>query len=152
MIGYSPMFSAVVVRIFTFRCEIWTMSDTHSENEMALQRYAGRRVQRFPKRSPNSISFLCLGLVRLAAYVCVKKQLFILTILKMGVTNVIRQIVEARTETYENENGSHVTNSFSSPYYDILNTCSKFGLLSTVMSMIGEMKPQMAQTPSTNLV
>ena len=56
----NVIYWAVVVPILTFGCELWCISDNDYDNIMAFQRFCGRRVQRFPSRSPNATSFFGL--------------------------------------------------------------------------------------------
>ena len=71
-------------------------SEKDDELLLAFQRYAGRRVQRFPQRLPNSSSFFGLGWIKLPSYIQVKKLLFILSILKMEPQNTVKKIFELR--------------------------------------------------------
>ena len=83
------IFWQVVVPMVTFGSE---------DNELLLtfQRYAGKRVQRFPYRTPNFSSFYGIGWLKLTTYIKVKKMLFVLTILNMESDFIIREIFESR--------------------------------------------------------
>ena len=94
------IFWQVVVPTITFGCEVWVPTDKDEELFLALQRYAGKRVQRFPQRAPNSISFYGLGWLKLTSYINVKKLLFVLTILKMVPDNALRRIFESRLKAF----------------------------------------------------
>ena len=96
----NTIFWAVIVPILTFGCEICTLSEDDKENLHAFQRYAGRRIQRFPFRSPNSTAFYGLGWPRLTTYIMVKKLLFLRTILVMDPGSVIYRILKIRLESY----------------------------------------------------
>ena len=90
----NSIFWHVMVPMITFGSEVWVSSQEDEELLLTFQRYAGRRVQRFPYRSPNSTSFYGLGWLKLTTYIKVKKLLFVLTIIKMEVDFVIRKIFE----------------------------------------------------------
>ena len=70
------IFWSVVMPILTFGSEIWILSDKDHENLQNFQRYAGRRVQRFPQRSPNMTSFFGLGWIKINTYIMIKKGTF----------------------------------------------------------------------------
>ena len=55
------IFWTIVISTVTFGCEIWHVGDSDLEKLQCFQLYAGRRVQRFPKRSPDSLSYYGLG-------------------------------------------------------------------------------------------
>ena len=84
------IFCKVVVPTITFGCEVWVLTDKDDELILAFQRYAGKRVQRFPQRAPTSSSFYGLGWLKLTSYINIKKLLFVLTILKMVPENPLR--------------------------------------------------------------
>ena len=75
----NKVFWSVVVPTLLFGCELWVLSDKDKDNILAFQRYAGRRIQRFPQRSPNASSYFGLGWMKLTTYVSAKKALFIMT-------------------------------------------------------------------------
>ena len=84
------IFWTIVVPTLTFGCELWTVGDEDCDRLQAFQRYASRRLQRFPLRSPSSSSYFGLGWLRLDTLVQVKKLLFLLTFLGLSEDNVIR--------------------------------------------------------------
>ena len=96
MASCNLIFWMVIVPIITFGSEIWVLSDKDYENLVAFQRFAGRRFQRFPYRSPNGSIFAAMGWARITTYIYIKKLLFILTILRMGAGNVIYDIFKKR--------------------------------------------------------
>ena len=59
------IFWAIAMPIITFGSEIWNISDKDLEKLQNLQRYAGRRVQRFSKCSPSCSSYFGLGWIRI---------------------------------------------------------------------------------------
>ena len=135
MTSCNLIYWAVVVPIVSFGCELWTLSERDSENLMSFQRYAGRRVQRFPKRSPSTTSSYGLGWIRLTTYILIKKLLFILTILKMDQTNLIRKVFGLRIDAYFTNVELGRSNPYKSPTFEALNACNKLGLLDVVRSM-----------------
>ena len=99
----NAIFWQVVVPTVTFGSEVWVGNDKDDELLLAFQRYAGRRIQRFPQRAPNSTSYLGLGWLKLTSYIKVKKLLFVRSILKMDPRNVIRVIFVKRLSKYESD-------------------------------------------------
>ena len=77
----SLLFWSLIVPIVTFSSELWVLKDRDLEVIDKFQRYAGRRVQRFPLFSPNETSFAPLGWMRLENFIYVKKMLFVRSIL-----------------------------------------------------------------------
>ena len=90
------IFWQVVVPTVTFGSEVWICSEKDGELLLNVQRYAGRKVQRFPQRSPNASSFYGLGWLKLTFYVKVKKLLFILSIIRMHPENMLRIVFKTR--------------------------------------------------------
>ena len=85
----NRIFWQVVVPTVTFGSEVWVNSKKDEELLLTFQRYAGRRVQRFPQRAPNSSSFYGLGWLKLNTYIKVKKPI-------LDHRNVIRKSSESR--------------------------------------------------------
>ena len=73
MMTCNRIFWQVVDPTVTFGREVWVNSEKDEELLLTFQRYAGRRVQRFPQRAPNSSSFYGLGWLKLTMYIKVKK-------------------------------------------------------------------------------
>ena len=92
------IFWTIVVPTLTFGSEIWCIKDKEVELLQSFQRYAGRRVQRFPKRSPKSTCYFGLGWMRIETYIQVKKLLFLLTIISMDNDNRIKIIFNERVK------------------------------------------------------
>ena len=53
----GKLFWAMVVPITTFASELWVLTDDDIKLLEEFQRYAGRRIQRFPIGSPNETSY-----------------------------------------------------------------------------------------------
>ena len=57
LLQLSVIFWQIVVPTVTFGSEVWVCSDNDNKLLLSFQRYAGRRVQRFPFRAPNASSY-----------------------------------------------------------------------------------------------
>ena len=119
--------------IITFGSEIWMVSDKDIDNLQNFQRYAGSRVQRFPKRSPSCSSYYGLGWIRIDTYVQIKKLLFILTLIRMEVDNRLRIVFNERVMQYINSNELGRNNEYNSPIFEMLNVAARFGLLQNIL-------------------
>ena len=97
----NSIFWVIVMPIITFRSEIWQLTDGDIDKLQAFQRYAGRRIQRFPQRSPSSSSYYGLGWVRMETYIYVKKLL--LTMIGMENTHRVKMVLKARLKVYLND-------------------------------------------------
>ena len=131
----STIFWQVVVPTTTFGSEVWVCSDNDNEMLLSFQRYAGRRVQRFPFRAPNSSSFYGLGWLKLTSYINVKKLLFILTILKMDQVCALRRILTYRMQMYIKDKERCRENVHRSPVFDIFNIAIMYGLFEVIKDM-----------------
>ena len=132
----NVIFWQVVVPTVTFGSEVWVNSDCDKEHILSFQRYAGRRIQRFPHRAPNASSFYGLGWLKLTSYIMVKKLLFVLTVIRMDQDSVLRRILECRLCTFIEKRDSCRNNSTRSPIFDILNVAITFGLFETIKNMV----------------
>ena len=135
MLTCNIIFWQVVIPTVTFGSEVWVMSDKDEDNLLSFQRYAGRRVQRFPQRSPNASCFYGLGWLRITSFIKVKKLLFILTILKMSEDMLTRRVFEKRLNGFCNNREQCSINVYRSPIFDMLNVAVQFGLLETIRKM-----------------
>ena len=116
----SFLFWSLIVPIVTFASELWVLKDEDINALDAFQRYAGRRVQRFPYHSPNETSFVGLGWMRMENYIAAKKLIFIRTIVAMD----------------DNDRGMCLANKYDSPLFNIFKMAMCFGILNEVMRMI----------------
>ena len=130
------IFWVIVIPIISFGCKIWQLSDGDIEKLQAFQRYAGRRVQRFPQRSPSCSIYYGLGWLRLETYVYVKKLLFLLTIIRMDNTHRIKMVLMERVTKFLNDLRAGDLNIYGSPTFDLLKVCIKFGVLEEVVNML----------------
>ena len=101
-----------------------------------FQRYAGRRVQRFSKRTPNETSFTTLGWMRLESYIYGKKLLFIRTITSLEHGNLYRQVFVKRFEEFCQDPVRCSQNRYDSPIFDILRIAVIFKLFERVKGMV----------------
>ena len=137
----SIIFWSVVVPVLTFGAEIWYLNEDDSENIQNFQRFAGRRVQRFPPRSPRCSSFYGLGWIKLTTYIAIKQLLFVLSIIRLDEENVIRKIFISSFHSFKSDEEKGTANIFRSPVYEMCKTCKKFGLLNTVDGYIAGIYP-----------
>ena len=130
------IFWTIVIPIVTFGSEIWYLSDSDLEKLQNFQRYAGRRVQRFPKRSPNCSSYYGLGWIRIETFIQVKKLLFLLTYLYMQDDNRQKQVFVSRVRDYVINRNAINNNPHCSPVFDMLDTSVRFDLLEPILEMV----------------
>ena len=128
------IFWVIVMPIITFGSEIWQLTDGDIAKLQAFQRHAGRRIQRFPQRSPSSSSFYGLGWVRMETYI--KKLIFLLTMIVMENTHRVKMVLKTRLGVYLNDREAGKLNTHNSPMFDLFNTCRRFGVLNEVSGMI----------------
>ena len=128
----NQIFWTIVMPIITFGCEIWQINDKDIENLQFFQRYAGRRVQRFPKRSPISSGYYGLGWIRIETYIQIQKLLFLLTLINMDDKNRIKYVFNERVRCFFMDRVKGSVNNFGSPIFDLLNSAIRFGLLQQV--------------------
>ena len=126
----------MVVPVLTYGAEIWYLNDEDIDNILSFQRFAGRRVQRFPHRTPRSSSFYGLGRIRLTTFILIKKLLFVLSIITLEVDNVIRKVFCNSVESFTSNIEQCRRNAYRSPVYEICKSCEKFGLLNMVISIL----------------
>ena len=140
------IFWMVVVPITTYGSEIWVMSQKDIDNLETFQRYAGRRFQRFTTSSPNMSSYYGLGWIGIITFICIKKLMFVQTILQMDEDNYIRKIFKERALTFNDNIRRGVNNEFRSPIFDMLKVSINFGVYEQIMrqlfmqNMVGKME------------
>ena len=135
------IFWSVVLPVLTFGAEIWYLNESDIEDILSFQRFAERRVQRFPHRTPKCSSFYGLGWIRLTTYIYIKKMLFLLSIIRLDENNVIRRIFVNSVESFLSNREQCRINTYRSPVYDICTTCEKFGILDTITSIMSGSSP-----------
>ena len=132
----SILFWAMVLPIITFSCELWVINDNDVKLLEELQRYAGRRIQRFPYRSPNETSYVGLGWLRLEIFIYVKKVLFVRGISILLDDSIYKQIFILRLSQYEADKESANENRCLSPIFDIIRVVDLFGLYKEMKEML----------------
>ena len=111
----------------TFGAELWYISESDYDALGAFQRHIGRRIQRFPSKSPNCSSFFGLGWLRITTFILVKKLLFALSILRLDHCNIVKQVFITRVKSFHNDQSLKDNKNFS-PTYDLLNYAIKAGV------------------------
>ena len=76
----SFIFWSLIVPITTFASELWVMKDNDIKFLEDFERYAGRRLQRYPYCSPKETAFAGLGWMRLENFIAAKKLIFVRTV------------------------------------------------------------------------
>ena len=131
---------------------MWVSSPEDSELLLNFQRYAGKRVQRFPYRTPNSSSFYGLGWIKLTTFIKIKKMLFVLTILNMDPGFIIRMVFESRLAKFCDNVDVGRKNAFSSPVFDIMIVAMEFGLVQVIRDMAMNIAPVTSKRAWSRLV
>ena len=127
------IFLTIVILTITFGSEIWYVSDSDMEKLQSFQRYAGRRVQRFPKHSPNCSSYYRLDWIRIETFIQVKKLLFLHTYLNMNEDNRQKQVFMSRDRDYVIGRNVLNGNPHCSPILEMLDTSARFDLLDSIL-------------------
>ena len=126
----------LIVPILTYGAELWVLHQNDIEALEMFQRYAGRRIQRFPSRTPNETSFRGLGWMRLENYINAKKMIFVRTILIRENTCIYKKMFITRAHSFNEDICNASMNIHDSPIYDILRIATIFDMYGTVMNMV----------------
>ena len=148
----NAIYWQVVIPTVTFGSEVWVNSEKDDEILLAFQRYSGKRIQRFPQRTPNSTSFFGLGWLKITSFIKVKKLLFIRSIVKMKNDNIIRAIFECRLHEYEKDLTIARRNIYRSPVFELLNVAKEFGVFKSIKQMILYMIPVTSKRAWSDLI
>ena len=132
----GKLFWAMVVPIITFASELWVLSDEDIRLIEEFQRYAGRRIQRFPQGSPNETSYTGLGWIRLEFFIYVKKLLFIRSVSILNNESIYKRVFTQCMADYNNNIDACRINEFKSPTFYMLRVAEIFGLYDKVVEMI----------------
>ena len=132
----SFIFWSLIIPITTFASELWVLKDKDVQLLEDFERYAGRRMQRFPSCSPNETSFAGLGWMRLENFIAAKKLIFIRTIVKMDDNSPCKKLLRHRSLLFSNDIENGLLNIFESPIFNILKYAMCFGLMREVMGAI----------------
>ena len=101
-----------------------------------FQRYAGKRIQRFPRHAPNETCFRGLGWMRIENFIYAKKLIFVRTIMNMKPDSIYRIVFVQRTMHFNNNIAESMENVHDSPVFDILKTSITFGLYDFILNMV----------------
>ena len=99
------IFWSMIIPMVTYGAELWVMKDKDIELLDIFQRHAGRKIQRFGKRSPNETCFTALGWMRIESYIYGKKMLFVRTITSLNQGNLYRQLCTSQLNPWEGGGG-----------------------------------------------
>ena len=132
----SILFWAMIVPIITFSCELWVINDNDVRLLEEFQRYAGRRIQRLPYRSPNETSYVGLGWIRLEIFIYVKKALFVRGIAILADDVVYKQLFLLKLNQYEADKVTSCENRSASPIFDIIRIVDLLGLFNEMRDMM----------------
>ena len=127
---------SVVVPIITYASEIWVMKNDDVKMLDEFQKYAGKRVQRFPLDTPGETSFIGLGWMRMENFIHGKKLLFIRSIAVRDESCIYKKVLIYRATQFNNDIRSGIQNRYDSPIYDILRVSIMYNLYNDVMRMI----------------
>ena len=145
MFTCNIIYWAIIIPMVTFGSEIWCMTDQDHDSLLSFQVYTGKRMQRFPARSPDCSSLFGLGWVRITTFILIKKLLFALSMLRLNDDNVVRMVFLDRLSNYVNLRDRCKTNEYLSPTYDILNAATRFGVFSYICDMATGNSPIMSK-------
>ena len=132
----SFIFWSLIIPVTTFASELWVLKDNDVQLLEDFQRYAGRRVQRFPSCSPKETSFIGLGWMRIENFIAAKKLIFIRTIAKMDDNSPVKNVLIYRSMSFSNNIEKGLDNIFDSPVYNILKYAMCYGIMREVMGLI----------------
>ena len=130
------IFWMVVIPITTYGAEIWVMCQKYIDNLEAFQRYAGHRFQRFNPSFPNISSLYGLGWIGIVTFICIKKLMFVHTILDIDENNYIKKIFKERALTFNEDIRRGVTNKFRRPIFNMLKVSINFGVYEQIMRQL----------------
>ena len=129
------IYCCLIVPILTYGAELWVLKQSDVEALDKFQRYAGRRIQRFPSSSPNETSFRGLGWMRLENYINAKKLIFIRTILIRKDDCIFKQVFKERANVFNENINECIQNHYDSPIFDMLRVALIFDIYDSVMNM-----------------
>ena len=136
MFTCNLIYWTVIVPTTIYGSELWILKQTDIDILDDFQRYAGRRIQRFPPRSPNETAFVGLGWMRLENYIYAKKLIFIRTILVRDNKCIYKQVFITRAISFNNDIAKGIENANDSLVYDILRLTILYDIYDDVMRMV----------------
>ena len=132
----SFIFWSLIIPITTFASELWVLKNNAIQLLEDFERYARRRVQRFPSYSPKETYFIGLGWMRLENFIAAKKLVFVRTIASMDNDSPVKKILIHRSLSFSNNIESGLMYIFDSPVFNILKYAMCFGVMREVMGLI----------------
>ena len=147
----NKIFWSVVVPTLLFGCGLWILNVKDKDNLQAFQRYAGRRIQRFPQRSPNASSFFGLGWMKLTTFVAAKKVIFILSIFR-NEGGLLYRIMALKLREFLDDREKGHQNPNQSIFFDIFRECARLDVLHLVSDMMYGEKPVVSKQLWSRLV
>ena len=130
------IFWSVVVPTTIFGYEVWVLDDNDLVNINDFQKLAGRRIQRFESNSPTYSCYYGLGWMDLFTYICIKKLIFLHTIVRLEDDSMVKMLSRSRAKTFNENIGTGLQNAHKSPLFEIFKVSHNFGLYDDVMRMI----------------
>ena len=127
---------SLIIPILTYGSEIWVLKQDDIDALDKFQRYSGKRIQRFPRYTPNETSFRGLGWMRLETYIYAKKLVFIRTILIRDESCIYRKLLKKRAIKFNADIITCSENRYDSPIFDILRIAIIFDMYQLVMNFL----------------
>ena len=121
---FNMLYWSVVIPTYIYGCETWILSYRDVEQFGCFQGYAGRKVQRFPARSPNDTCCLGIGWLSIVRYIYVRKLIFVCTIWAMDDDEPVKKVFLLKYDMFKNRCMDAET-SFS-PTFEILRVAVTF--------------------------
>ena len=132
----NVIFWTVIVPIALYGCELWHLNCDSIKILETFQIYAGKKVQRFYPRSPNTCSFFGLGWMQLTRVVQVRKLLFIRALLALDDDSLSKKIfIERARVFYGNEDNAPLSEEWSI-VDNLLNVANVFRFDDEIRNMI----------------
>ena len=132
----NVIYWCLIIPILTYGAELWILKQSDIDALDKFQRYAGRRVQRFPTHTPNETSFRGLGWMRIENYINAKKLIFIRTMLIRDNDCIFKRMFKLRAISFNSNIASGIANAKDSPIYDMLRVSIVYNVYDTVMNMV----------------
>ena len=130
------IFWNLIIPILTYGAELWILKQSDIDILDKFQRYSGKRIQRFPKSTPNETSFRGLGWMRLENYIYAKKLIFIRTILIRSDECIYKKVFKMRAIAFNDDISHCMENKYDSPIFDILRIAVIYGIYPIVMNCL----------------
>ena len=132
----SSFYWTIVIPVVTYGSETWVLKGDEIELLKKIQRYVGRRTQRFNQCSPNSSAYFPLGWISIEKVVYVTKLMFLRSICNMKDEAVAKRMLIMRVNTFNEDRAKSKLNANDSPMFDILNIAERLDLLVMCLNMV----------------